>query len=139
MLLASLVLLALVGACVWNIWTTAQSGLDTFVSPNAIDVKHQVQGFNVEHLTFRYDGSIHDEHVRLTNIALQGGWETSHALNQCSRYCAPYKATYFYIRRSWFGTLREIVVVDQSGNGPYAVSVTFRRCVMLPRVGCWPQ
>jgi hypothetical protein len=43
-----------------------------------------------------------------------------------------------FLRTSLFDLVSEVASVEQSGVGSYRVRVVLRRCIRLPRVGCWP-
>lgn len=137
---ASALLAALAALCAWGALLAAQPELDTFLLVGAYDVQRVPVGPGMEGLLYSYDGGVVAQSLRLYAAADRRGWRISQPLppEECDNFCILGQVTLVFTRSSLFGSIKEVVSVDQSGVGPYDVRVVLRRCIQLPGRSCWP-
>ena len=136
----SLALTALVALCAWGGWVAAQPDLDAFLLECARDIRHEPVGPGMQSMLFDYDGPVIPQTVRLYGAMERRGWQVGQAPRRedCGGMCFLGQGTLIFMRRSLFDFVSEVATVDQRGIGPYHVRVVLRRCIQLPRMGCWP-
>jgi hypothetical protein len=139
-LLAGALLAALVALCAWGGWAAARPELDTFLLEGARDIRYEPVGLGMQSLLFDYDGSVMAQTVRLYATVQRRGWRVGQPLRRedCEDRCVLGQGSLIFLRTSLFDLVSEVASVEQSGIGPYHVRVVLRRCIRLPRVGCWP-
>jgi len=139
-LLAGLALAALAGLCAWGGWAAAQPEFGTFLLKDARDVRYERVGPGMQGMLFSYDGPVVAQTLRLYALAQRRGWQPGQAPSRedCEGQCLLGQVTLIFTRRSLFDLIYEVATVEQRGIGPYRVRVVLRRCVQLPRLGCWP-
>jgi hypothetical protein len=138
--LAGTLLAALAALCAWGGWAAAQPELDTFLLEGARDIRHEPVGPGMQSMLFDYDGPVVAETMRLYARMEQRGWQIGPLFRreECLGRCLLGQVTLIFTRKSLFDLVSEVVTFDQRGVGPYHVRVVLRRCVRLPRMGCWP-
>jgi hypothetical protein len=139
-LLASMALVALAGLCAWGGWAAVQPELSTFLLKGARDIRYERVGPGMQGLLFNYDGSVVAQTLGLYARTERRGWQAGQAPSRedCEGQCLLGQVTLVFTRRSLFDLIYEVATVEQRGIGPYRVRVVLRRCVQLPRIGCWP-
>jgi|tagenome__1003787_1003787.scaffolds.fasta_scaffold18713680_1 hypothetical protein len=139
-LLAGTLLAALVALCAWGGWLAAQPDLSTFLLPGAHDIRYEPVGPGMQSVLFTYDGEVIPQTERLYSALARRGWLVGQAPRRedCSDLCILGQFTLVFTRKSVFDLVSEVATVEQRGAGPYHVRVVLRRCIRLPRVGCWP-
>jgi hypothetical protein len=137
----SLALAVLTALCAWGGWAAAQPELDTFLLDGARDIRHEPVGPGMQSLLFDYDGPVVAQTIRLYARLDRRGWQARHPLRRedCSDTCLLGQVTLVFTRKSLFDLVSEVVTIEQHGAGPYHVRVVLRRCIRLPRLGCWPS
>jgi hypothetical protein len=139
-LLAGTLLAALLATCVWGGWVAAQPDLGTFLLPGAHDIRYEPVGPGMQSILFTHDGEVIQQTGRLYSALERRGWRVgpSPGREDCSGFCMLGQFTLVFTRRSLFDLVSEVATVEQRGAGPYRVRVVLRRCIRLPRAGCWP-
>jgi hypothetical protein len=139
-LFAGTLLAALLGVCAWGGWVAAQPDLATFLLPGAHDISYEPVGPGMQSVLFTYDGEVVPQTDRLYSALGKHGWliGQSPRREDCSDLCILGQFTLVFTRKSLFDLVSEVATVEQRGAGPYHVRVVVRRCIRLPRVGCWP-
>jgi hypothetical protein len=140
MLLAGTLLATLATLCAWGGWAATRPELDTFLPEGAHDLRYEQVGPGTHSLLFDYDGSVTAQTVRLYTRAQRRGWQVGRSLRRedCEGGCVLGQGALIFLRTSAFDLVSEVASVEQTGTGPYHVRVLLRRCVRLPRLGCWP-
>ncbi len=133
---AALGLLLLVATCGWG-WQAFRLDVDTFVLPQAMHLEHRQLDRTAQQITYRYQGQRGDQRVWVSQQTRGRGWRRSTFLEDCEGRCSE-ESTRVYVRRLFFGVLRDVAMIDQNGDGPFTVRVTLRRCLRLPWAACWP-
>jgi hypothetical protein len=118
----------------------AQPDLGTFLLPGARDIRYEPVGPGMQSVLFTYDGEVVPQTDRLYSALARRGWQVggSPRREDCSDLCILGQFTLVFTRRSLFDLVSEVATVEQRGVGPYRVRVVLRRCIRLPRLGCWP-
>jgi hypothetical protein len=131
---------ALLGLCAWGGWAAAQPDLSIFLLPGAHDIHYEPVGPGMQSVLFTYDGGVIPQTDRLYSALDRRGWHVggSPRREDCSDLCLLGQFTLVFTRRSMFDLVSEVATVEQRGAGPYHVRVVLRRCIQLPRLGCWP-
>lgn len=139
-LLAGALATALLALCAWGGWVAAQPDLGTFLLPGAHDIHYEPVGPGMQSVLFTYDGDVLPQTDRLYSALARRGWHVggSPRREDCSDLCILGQFTLVFTRRSLFDLVSEVATVEQRGAGPYHVRVVLRRCIQLPRAGCWP-
>ena len=139
-LIAGTLLAALATACVWGGWVAAQPEFDTFLLKGARNIRYEPVGPGMQSLLFDYDGPVEPQTDRLYTALERRGWLVGQPTRRedCNGLCMLGQFTLVFTRRSLFDLVNEVATVDQRGIGPYHVRVVLRRCIELPRMGCWP-
>ena len=139
-MLAAGIALAALAACAWGGWVAAQPEFGTFLLKGARDIRYEPVGPGMQSMLFNYDGPVVAQTLRLYTLTEQRGWHAGQAPSRedCEGQCLLGQVTLVFTRRSLFDLVYEVATVDQRGIGPYRVRVVLRRCVLLPRLGCWP-
>ncbi len=139
-LLAGALLAALLALCGWGAWLAAQPQFETFLLQGAYDIRYESVGPGMESLLYSHDGAVVAQSLRLYAAVERGGWVISQPLppEECDGPCLLGQVTLIFTRSSLFGRVKEVVSIEQRGVNPYHVRVVLRRCVDLPRLGCWP-
>ena len=139
-LLAGTLLAALAALCAWGGWVAAQPDIDTFLLPGARDIQQRQLSSGLQSLEFSYDEPVMTQSRRLRAALEERGWEAGRSLEMqsCDGPCILGEVTLIYTRVSLFNLVHEVATIDQSGVAPFRVRVVLRRCVRLPRMGCWP-
>ena len=137
---AGMLLATLVALCAWGGWVAAQPDLGTFLLPGAHDIRYEPVGPGMQSVLFTYDGGVIPQTDRLYSALARRGWLVggSPRREDCSDLCFLGQFTLVFTRKSLFDLVSEVATVEQRGAGPYHVRVVLRRCIRLPRVGCWP-
>jgi hypothetical protein len=139
-LLSGTLLAALLATCVWGGWVAAQPDLGTFLLPGAHDIRYEPVGPGMQSVLFVYDAAVIPQTERLYSALARHGWLVGQmpSREDCSDLCILGQSTLVFTRRSLFDLVSEVATVEQRGAGPYHVRVVVRRCIRLPRAGCWP-
>jgi hypothetical protein len=139
-LLGGTLLAALLALCAWGSWVAAQPDLGTFLLPGARDIHYAPVGPGMQSVLFTYDGEVVPQTDRLYSALARRGWLVGQSPRRedCSDLCILGQFTLVFTRKSLFDLVSEVATVEQRGAGPYHVRVVVRRCIRLPRVGCWP-
>ena len=139
-LLAGTLLATFLAACAWGSWLAAQPDLGTFLLPGAHDIRYEPVGPGMQSVLFTYDGGVIPQTDRLYSALARRGWLVGQSPRRedCSDLCFLGQFTLVFTRKSLFDLVSEVATVEQRGAGPYHVRVVLRRCIRLPRVGCWP-
>ena len=139
-LLAGALLATLAALCAWGGWVAAQPEFDTFLLEGARDIRYEPVGPGMQSMLFDYDGPVEPQTDRLYSALERRGWLVGQPIRRedCNGLCMLGQFTLVFTRRSLFDLVSEVATVDQRGIGPYHVRVVLRRCIQLPRVGCWP-
>ena len=139
-LLVGTLLAALAALCGWGGWVAAQPDMETFLFEGARNIRYEPVGPGMQSLLFDYDGSVIAQSARLYSRVQRGGWRVGQPLRRedCEGRCALGQGALIFLRASLFDLVSEVASVEQTGIGPYHVRVVLRRCVRLPRMGCWP-
>jgi hypothetical protein len=139
-LVGGTLLAALLATCVWGGWVAAQPDLGTFLLPGAHDIRYEPVGPGMQSVLFIYDSAVIPQTERLYSALARHGWLVGQVPSRedCSDLCILGQSTLVFTRRSLFDLVSEVATVEQRGAGPYRVRVVLRRCIRLPRAGCWP-
>jgi len=139
-LIAGTLLVALLALCAWGGWVAAQPDLGTFLLPGARDIRYEPVGPGMQSVLFTYDDAVIPQTERLYSALARRGWLVGQTPRRedCSDLCILGQFTLVFTRKSVFDLVSEVATVEQRGAGPYHVRVVVRRCIRLPRVGCWP-
>jgi hypothetical protein len=139
-LLAGLALAALAALCAWGGWAAAQPELDPFLLSGARDIRQERLSSGLQSLQFSHDEPVMAQSRRLRAALEKRGWQAGQSLEMqsCDGPCLLGEVTLIYTRASLFNLIHEVATIDQTGVAPFRVRVVLRRCIRLPRLGCWP-